>query len=406
MDMFIVKRKRQDSGSEQSAPTACFKKPNLTVSPGPSNSTHKEDKRKKRTYQDSYLAYGFTWNNNEENPIPVCLVCGETLSNEAMVPSKLKRHLTTKHPSVSQKSVMYFSRILEGEKKTAVRMVKRMTIGDTALEASFKVAELIAKKKKPHTLGEEIIGPACKVIVSTILGEGAANQISKVPLSNNTIRRRISEMSCNINEQVTEKIKTYRTFALQVDESLDIGDKPQLLGFIRYSDEKDISEQFLFCRPLETTTTGHDIFVSINSYLNDHDLSWKDCCGICTDGAPSMSGKIKGFTARALNENPSIIITHCFLHREALVVKACNQDFAEVFNQVVKMVNYMKSRPLKCRIFEQLCRATDAAHTSLLLHTEVRWLSRGRVLNRFLELKEQVKTFLSMKIKTHFMSSY
>ena len=47
-----------------------------------------------------------------------------------------------------------------------------------------------------------------------ILGEGAANQISKVPLSNNTIRCRISEMSCNINEQVVGKIKTDKTFAL------------------------------------------------------------------------------------------------------------------------------------------------------------------------------------------------
>ena len=95
MDKFFVKCKRQESEREQSAPTA-----------GSSNSTHKEDKRKKRTYQDSYLAYAFTWNKNEENPIPVCLVCGETLSTEATVPSKLKRHLTTKHPSFSQKSVM------------------------------------------------------------------------------------------------------------------------------------------------------------------------------------------------------------------------------------------------------------------------------------------------------------
>ena len=111
MDKFIVKRKRQDSESEQSAPT-----------PGPSNSTHKEDKRKKRTYQDSYLTCGFTCDKNVEIQ-SLRLVRGETLSNEAMVPSKLKRRLTTKHPSVSQKSVMYFSRIPEREKKTAVRMV-------------------------------------------------------------------------------------------------------------------------------------------------------------------------------------------------------------------------------------------------------------------------------------------
>ncbi|KAJ4450723.1 hypothetical protein ANN_02153 [Periplaneta americana] len=53
MDKFIVKRKRQDSESEQSAPSA-------TVSPGPSNSIYrpKEDKRKKRSYLDSCLAYG------------------------------------------------------------------------------------------------------------------------------------------------------------------------------------------------------------------------------------------------------------------------------------------------------------------------------------------------------------
>src|SRR4029434_6321708 len=35
-----------------------------------------------------------------------------------------------------------------------------------------------------------------------------------------------------------------------------------------------------------------------------------------------------------------------------------------------------------------------AEHTQLLLHTEVRWLSRGRILNRLLELQSEVHTFL------------
>ena len=96
MDKFIVKRKRQDRESEHSTP-----------SPGPSNSTHKEDKRKKRTYQDSYLTCGFTCDKNVEIQ-SLRLVRGETLSNEALVPSKLKRHFTKKHPSVSQKSVINF----------------------------------------------------------------------------------------------------------------------------------------------------------------------------------------------------------------------------------------------------------------------------------------------------------
>lgn len=140
---------------------------------------------KKRTYIDAYLAYGFTSNNDEYNPRPVCLVCGATLSNEAMVPSKLKRHLNSKHPFVSQKDMAYFSRMLEGQSKAATKMVKKVTVADTALEASFRVAELIAKKMKPHTTGEEIIGPACNIIVETMLGKEAQEQISKVPLSNN-----------------------------------------------------------------------------------------------------------------------------------------------------------------------------------------------------------------------------
>lgn len=59
------------------------------------------------------------------------------------------------------------------------------------------------------------------------------------------------------------------------------------------------------------------------------------------------------------------------------------------------MVNFIKSKPLKSWLFNDLCSAMDSDHTQLLFHTEVRWLSRGRVLQRFYELREKLMIFFT-----------
>ena len=71
------------------------------------------------------------------------------------------------------------------------------------------------------------------------------------------------------------------------------------------------------------------------------------CVGICTDGAPCMVGCIKGFASLAQKENPNLVRTHCFLHREVLVSKVSQENLKQVLHQVVEIVNYIKSRPIK-----------------------------------------------------------
>ena len=41
-----------------------------------------------------------------------------------------------------------------------------------------------------------------------------------------------------------------------------------------------------------------------------------------------------------------------------------------------------------------LCEDMGSLRTSLLLHTEVRWFSRGKTLTRLFELKSEVRIFL------------
>ena len=67
-------------------------------------------------------------------------------------------------------------------------------------------------------------------------------------------QERIDEMSDNIKGQVVSKILSSPLFALQLDESTDVANIAQLLVFCRYITSQGIEQDFLFCRPLKTTT--------------------------------------------------------------------------------------------------------------------------------------------------------
>ena len=390
MEKFITKKRKSGDGDHDAEEAVNI------------GSTSKKKGKKTRFYCDSYLSIGFIWCGDQAQPLPECLVCKAKLSNEAMVLSKLNRHFTAKHGHLSDKPRIYFERILAEKKQQSQAFTKVFKVSTKAQEASYLVAEIIAKNSRPHTEAERIILPACSAIVKTMLGDKAEEEIKKIPLSNNTICRRICDISANIENTVITSVNKSKIFAMQVDESTDIGGKAQLLAFIRYVNNEKITEQFFCCKELTETTTGQDIFDTLNKYLKETELSWKQCVGICTDGAPSMVGSIKGFVSLAKRENSDIITTHCFLHREALVGKTLGSDLKEVLNKVVKMVNYIKSRPLKSRLFAKLCKEMGANYANLLLHTEVRWLSRGKALSRVYELKDEMLSFFRLEKQEEF----
>ena len=64
-----------------------------------------------------------------------------------------------------------------------------------------------------------------------------------------------------------------------------------------------------------------------------------------------------------------------------------------MLHQVVEIVNYIESRPIKTRLFEELCKSMDSQHVRLLMHTDVRWLSKGKVLTRVHELQNELIVF-------------
>ena len=63
-----------------------------------------------RKYDSSYIRFGFVVTDDGFVPKPQCVICGEVLSNDAMKPSKLMRHLNTKHKDKSSKPTEFFER--------------------------------------------------------------------------------------------------------------------------------------------------------------------------------------------------------------------------------------------------------------------------------------------------------
>lgn len=107
-----------------------------------------------------------------------------------------------------------------------------------------------------------------------------------------------------------------------------------------------------------------------------------------------MMGVRSGFTALVKQKAPHVIITHCFLHRHALAAKTLPENLKIVLQKVVEAVNFIQSQALNHHLFKAFCDEMDSEHSILLLHTEVRWFSRGLILNHVFKLCSEVEMFL------------
>lgn len=361
----------------------------------------------KRKYNEEFLNLGFTTCEND-NSLPLCLVCSVKLSNESMVPSKLQRHFDT-HPEFKTKPRSYFEKLRSNAIQQSKKFKSYCTINEKAQLVSYKIAQLLAKTKKPHTDAEKIIMPSLEIAVELMIGPEAVAKVKNIPLSAATIARRIQDMSSDVEDQIREHFNNAtdeieKSWTLQIDESTDISGKAQLIAFIRYVDREEITNQFFFCEDLKETTKGIDIFQLVHKNVESKGLCWKNCLSICADGAPAMQGRHKGFVAHVLKLNPNIKIVHCMIHREVLVTKCLPDSIGQTMSEVINVVNYIKSNSLRTRIFASLCDAMDSGHKCLLFHTEVRWLSKGKVLARVVFLRVEIISFFETeKVKFDFL---
>ncbi|XP_035007625.1 protein ZBED8-like [Hippoglossus stenolepis] len=284
------------------------------------------------------------------------MICNAKLSNSSLAPAKLKEHFLKLHGDGKCKNTTlaeFKVKRARFDEKATLPVLGFVPIDKPILTASYEVAYLIAKQGKPHTIGETLVKPAALKMANIMLGKAAEDKLSQIPLSNDTISSRIDDMSDGILAQVVaDLISSPAKFSLQLDGTTDVSNLSQLVVFVRYMKDDVIKEDFLFCL--------------VDDFFRDNDLSWNMVSAVCSDGAPAMLGRHSGFGALVKSDAPHIIVTHCVLHSA-----------------------------MKHRIFKELCKEMGSEFEVLLYHSNVRWLSRGKVLNRVFAMRVELALFFN-----------
>ena len=338
---------------------------------------------KKRKIDSEHRAFNSEWTNKYlfvtyEDKI-ICLVCRERIS----VPKEynLRRHLETQHPAIAkldqnEKSLKAASLIKSlGKEQQFFKVLGSESAKGTDL--SFKISREIAVSGKCFTEGEFV--KKCMLLAVSELCPEKLRMFQNISLSRMTVQRRVSDIAANFMNQLKQKVNEFCFYSLAMDESTDCRDTAQLLIYIRGVGKNfNITEELAGMQSMKGRTTGKDICTElINCVNNKLAYSFTNLVAICTDGAPAMCGKHTGAVS---------------LIQEALCGKVLK--FGHVMSVVVSIVNYLRARALKHRTFRAFLEEVDAKYEDLVYHTEVRWLSRGRVLQRFVALKEEISQFL------------
>ncbi|KAK0154982.1 SCAN domain-containing protein 3 [Merluccius polli] len=215
-------------------------------------------------------------------------------------------------------------------------------------------------------------------------------------MSASSATKKSEMLTQDVLAQLDEAIHKVPCVGLALDESTDVSDNAQLLVYVRFfnQEKKKFCEDVLGVTPLKTSTRGEDIYLAIREMLTKRGIEPKQVVSITTDGAPAMIGREKGAVARMKEDNPELISYHCIIHQSVLC-STLSDEHAEVMNTMIKMINFLRaSSSYQHRMLREFLREVDANADDLLLHNNVRWLSKGRVLERFWSIRREVAAFM------------
>ena len=216
-----------------------------------------------------------------------------------------------------------------------------------------------------------------------------------MPVSAQTIDVHITDIAKDVNKQQTIALKTANVFSVALGESIDTNDNPRLAVVARYCYDGEVHEELCCLKPMYGTTTGKDILDTFTKHFEERGIDMKKIFSVTTGGAPAMIGQHRGFVNFIQQKiRHPVMKLLCIVHQENLCAKISNSALNHVMSTVTKIVNFLIARSATThRQFRYLLEEMESSYRDLPLHCSVRWLSRGKVLLRFVECLVEIRPF-------------
>ncbi|XP_034259776.1 general transcription factor II-I repeat domain-containing protein 2A-like [Pantherophis guttatus] len=336
----------------------------------------------KKAKTDSGSSFQEAWTESfgviEHYGKALCILCHESVMCHT---SSVKWHFDTYHKSVAK---------LDETERTNL----------TA--ASFHMSLCVAKHGKSLSDGDII--KAAMLSGSNSLFHDFPNKdkiirrIFEVPLSRNTIKDRVQRMASDVSQQLTTDLQKAVCYSMCLDESTDINNHARLAVIVCYAVGDVMREELVKLVSLPERTRGIDIYNAVMEAFSSQGIRPEKVVSVTSNGAPSMVEATSGFIQFFVKETKHQVIPfHCIIHQEAFCAKESSKKFDDVLKDVTKMVNYIMAHALNFPQFQALLEEVQAQNNCLHMNNNVRWLSRGRVLERFVACLDEIRLFMNEK---------
>ncbi|MCO5590602.1 hypothetical protein L7F22_044573 [Adiantum nelumboides] len=203
-------------------------------------------------------------------------------------------------------------------------------------------------------------------------------------------------------DRLKKDIATSPFYSIQIDESTEIRTQQYMIVYVTYMQDGgngSITTCFMDLLPAKSSDAEalHD---SLLGFLTKLELPLQKMIGIATDGASVMTGASNGVVSRLKRSIPHLLSFHCIAHRESLATGDAFKTFKEF-----KFVNKVARK-----LYEWVCRSAKRhailadivnafgigrhGKLKLLKMHDVRWLSKGQVMERVIRMMPALLTVL------------